>query len=116
MIEQEILLGVCHIHHFYFPLSKCHLLQVGYFPKDRSGTSVLVNKMSKGTQMVFLMLDAISHTCLYFGNMGVNPKEPRFTQTIRDWIEENNLPEYMELAGDALLMHTFFSVFKLIAF
>ena len=87
--------------------------QIGYFPKDRSGNKlVLANKMSRGTQMVFLMLDAIIHTCHYFGNLGFNPKEPSFTQLISNWMEENELSEYMDLAGDAVLMHTFFFIFQ----
>ena len=86
--------------------------QIGYFPKDQSGKKkVLANKMPRDTQTVFLMLDAIIHTCHYFGNLGFNPKEPSFTQLISNWMEEEELSEYMNLAGDAVLMHTFFFIF-----
>ena len=81
--------------------------QCGYFPKDRSGTSIMANKMSKSTQTLFLMMSAISETCPFFQRIGINPQLPELTLPIHDWAEENDFPEFDESLQDAVLILTF---------
>ncbi len=85
-----------------------------YFPRDRTGSKkLLANKMSKGTQMLFLMMSAISHTCPFFRKIGISPNEPDITVPISEWMDENDLPELVRPARDAVLMYTFFFSFQI---
>ena len=88
--------------------------QGGYFPRDRTGTkTLLANKMSKVTQMIFLMMSAISHTCPFFRKIGISPNEPDITVPISEWMEGNDLPGFVRPARDAVLMYTFFFSFQI---
>ncbi len=78
----------------------------GYCPKDRTGKSVLANKMPDITMKLFLMLSAITHTCPFFAKNGINPKMTDVTEGLHDWIVANDCEEFEELVQDPLLMYT----------
>jgi hypothetical protein len=82
--------------------------QVGYFPKDTTSTSILANKMSRPTQMLFLMMSAISETCPFYQSIGINPSMPDLTGPIEAWIEEKEIEEFKEVLADPVILYTFF--------
>jgi hypothetical protein len=80
--------------------------QQGYFPRDKSSAGVLVNKMHKTTQMLFLTMSAISDTCSFFQKIGINPMLPELTKPIHDWVLENDLKQYEKIVQDPVFMYT----------
>jgi hypothetical protein len=82
--------------------------QHGYFPKDKSAGGVLVNKMNKTTQLLFLAMSAISHTCSFFQMIGINPKLPELTEPIHDWVIEKECKQYEKnCSGSSRHVHLF---------
>jgi hypothetical protein len=86
--------------------------QHGYFPRDTSAGGVLVNKMNKNTQMFFLTMSAILHTCSFFQRIGINPKLPKMTEPIHDWVLKNEFEEYEKIVQDPVVMYTFFFCYQ----
>ena len=88
--------------------SSARIWQGGYFPRDRT-SDVRDNKMSKGTQKVFLMMSAISETCSFFAQLGTNPNIPMMAP-ISDWVDssEYDLKIFEKSLRDPVFMFTFF--------
>ncbi len=86
--------------------------QHGYFPRDKSTGGLLVNKMNKPTQLFFLTMSAIRHTCSFFQMIGINPKLPELTEPIHDWVLEKELKQYEKIVQDPVVMYTFFFCYQ----
>ena len=94
------------IHASYSASAKCW--QFGYFPKDRtSAKEKRANKMPKDTQIIFLMMSAISETCPFFHSIGINPDLPDLTRPICNSVHPDFFQDFEKVLQDPVLMYTY---------
>jgi hypothetical protein len=48
------------------------------------------------------------HTCSFFHIIGINPKLPKLTEPIHDWVLKNGFKEYEKIVQDPVVMYTCF--------
>ena len=60
------------------------------------------------------MMSAIMHTCSFFQIIGINPKLPKLTEPIHDWVIKNEFKEYEKIVQDPVVMYTCFFCYQFI--